>query len=176
MSCMLLEHSHSEDASLLQLEIIKVFWLLFFFFSPSECTAIFSKFIKWFFKKEFFKFFVAIWLVQYLLRLKVETLQRKWFLKTIISMCMLRLVVKQEIVQCSPDAILEIDHDPLWQAARSQGVDCLVAPYEADAQLAYLNKAGIVQAIITEDSDLLAFGCKKVLYYYILFSVQLAMV
>ncbi|XP_045148774.1 exonuclease 1 isoform X2 [Echinops telfairi] len=49
------------------------------------------------------------------------------------------------------------------QAARSQGVDCLVAPYEADAQLAYLNKAGIVQAIITEDSDLLAFGCKKVI-------------
>ncbi|XP_006868645.1 PREDICTED: exonuclease 1 [Chrysochloris asiatica] len=49
------------------------------------------------------------------------------------------------------------------KAARSQGVDCLVAPYEADAQLAYLNKAGIVQAIVTEDSDLLAFGCKKVI-------------
>ncbi|KAL4661580.1 hypothetical protein H8957_015437 [Semnopithecus entellus] len=49
------------------------------------------------------------------------------------------------------------------KAARSQGVDCLVAPYEADAQLAYLNKVGIVQAIITEDSDLLAFGCKKVI-------------
>ena len=52
--------------------------------------------------------------------------------------------------------------NPFAQAARSQGVDCLVAPYEADAQLAYLNKAGIVQAVITEDSDLLAFGCKKV--------------
>ncbi|XP_053768917.1 exonuclease 1 isoform X2 [Desmodus rotundus] len=49
------------------------------------------------------------------------------------------------------------------KAARAQGVDCLVAPYEADAQLAYLSKAGIVQAIITEDSDLLAFGCKKVI-------------
>uniref|UniRef100_A0A8C3VI13 Exonuclease 1 n=1 Tax=Catagonus wagneri TaxID=51154 RepID=A0A8C3VI13_9CETA len=49
------------------------------------------------------------------------------------------------------------------KAARAQGVDCLVAPYEADAQLAYLNKAGVVQAIITEDSDLLAFGCKKVI-------------
>nr|XP_020643128.1 exonuclease 1 isoform X1 [Pogona vitticeps]XP_020643136.1 exonuclease 1 isoform X1 [Pogona vitticeps] len=48
------------------------------------------------------------------------------------------------------------------KAARAQGVDCIVAPYEADAQLAYLNKTGIVQAIITEDSDLLAFGCKKV--------------
>ncbi|XP_070806737.1 exonuclease 1 [Pituophis catenifer annectens] len=48
------------------------------------------------------------------------------------------------------------------KAARAQGIDCLVAPYEADAQLAYLNKAGMVQAIITEDSDLLAFGCRKV--------------
>ncbi|NWT49557.1 EXO1 Exonuclease, partial [Erythrocercus mccallii] len=48
------------------------------------------------------------------------------------------------------------------KAARAQGVDCIVAPYEADAQLAYLNKTGVVQAIITEDSDLLAFGCKKV--------------
>ncbi|NWZ64982.1 EXO1 Exonuclease, partial [Acrocephalus arundinaceus] len=48
------------------------------------------------------------------------------------------------------------------KAARAQGVDCIVAPYEADAQLAYLNKTGLVQAIITEDSDLLAFGCKKV--------------
>ncbi|XP_043818497.1 exonuclease 1 [Dromiciops gliroides] len=49
------------------------------------------------------------------------------------------------------------------KAARSQGVDCIVAPYEADAQLAYLNKTGVVHAIITEDSDLLAFGCKKVI-------------
>ncbi|XP_071404101.1 exonuclease 1 [Pithys albifrons albifrons] len=48
------------------------------------------------------------------------------------------------------------------KAARARGVDCVVAPYEADAQLAYLNKIGMVQAIITEDSDLLAFGCKKV--------------
>lgn len=48
------------------------------------------------------------------------------------------------------------------QTARAQGIDCIVAPYEADAQLAYLNKTGMVQAVITEDSDLLAFGCKKV--------------
>ncbi|XP_029788896.1 exonuclease 1 [Suricata suricatta] len=49
------------------------------------------------------------------------------------------------------------------EAARSQGVDCLVAPYEADAQLAYLSRAGLVQAVVTEDSDLLAFGCRKVI-------------
>ncbi|XP_060788835.1 exonuclease 1 [Neoarius graeffei] len=49
------------------------------------------------------------------------------------------------------------------KAARARGVDCLVAPYEADAQLAFLNKTGIAQAVITEDSDLLAFGCKTVI-------------
>ncbi|XP_034148803.1 exonuclease 1 isoform X2 [Esox lucius] len=53
-------------------------------------------------------------------------------------------------------------HDVI-KAARTRGVDCVVAPYEADAQLAFLNKAGIAQAVITEDSDLLAFGCKKVI-------------
>ncbi|XP_056465295.1 exonuclease 1 [Gadus chalcogrammus] len=53
-------------------------------------------------------------------------------------------------------------HDVI-KAARARGVDCVVAPYEADAQLAFLSKVGLAQAIITEDSDLLAFGCKKVL-------------
>ncbi|XP_041107822.1 exonuclease 1-like [Polyodon spathula] len=53
-------------------------------------------------------------------------------------------------------------HDVI-KAARARGVDCVVAPYEADAQLAFLNKSGIAQVVITEDSDLLAFGCKKVL-------------
>lgn len=40
----------------------------------------------------------------------------------------------------------------------------VVAPYEADPQLAYLEKAGIVDAIVTEDSDLLVFGCRNVLF------------
>ncbi len=40
----------------------------------------------------------------------------------------------------------------------------VVAPYEADAQLAYLEQQGIVDAIITEDSDLAAYGCKTVLF------------
>ncbi|XP_034408456.1 exonuclease 1 [Cyclopterus lumpus] len=51
----------------------------------------------------------------------------------------------------------------LIKAARGRGVDCVVAPYEADAQLAFLTKSGLAQAVITEDSDLLAFGCNKVI-------------
>lgn len=48
------------------------------------------------------------------------------------------------------------------QECRKKGVDCIVAPYEADAQLAYLMKASLAQAIISEDSDLLVYGCQKV--------------
>ena len=48
------------------------------------------------------------------------------------------------------------------KACREKGVDCIVAPYEADAQLAYLNKCGIAQVVITEDSDLVLFGCDRV--------------
>ena len=42
------------------------------------------------------------------------------------------------------------------------GVAFLVSPYESDAQLAYLCRQGIVQAIITEDSDLIPYGAKRV--------------
>lgn len=40
----------------------------------------------------------------------------------------------------------------------------IVSPYEADPQLAYLLKSGIVRAVITEDSDLLAFGCSNIIF------------
>ncbi|TDL16707.1 hypothetical protein BD410DRAFT_614988 [Rickenella mellea] len=47
---------------------------------------------------------------------------------------------------------------------KAESVPYIVAPYEADAQLAYLERAGLVDGIITEDSDLLVFGCKNVLF------------
>lgn len=40
-----------------------------------------------------------------------------------------------------------------------KGVEFIVAPYEADSQLAYLYKIGYVDCIFTEDSDLVAYGC-----------------
>uniref|UniRef100_A0A1Q3EVH7 Exonuclease 1 n=1 Tax=Culex tarsalis TaxID=7177 RepID=A0A1Q3EVH7_CULTA len=52
----------------------------------------------------------------------------------------------------------------LIRECRKRNVDCVVAPYEADAQLAFLNKRGIAQVVITEDSDLMLFGCRKVLF------------
>ncbi|KAF9652654.1 PIN domain-like protein [Thelephora ganbajun] len=50
------------------------------------------------------------------------------------------------------------------KALRAEGIQYVVAPYEADAQLAYLERVGIADAIITEDSDLLVFGCQSVLF------------
>ncbi|KAJ2759729.1 Rad2 nuclease, partial [Coemansia nantahalensis] len=47
---------------------------------------------------------------------------------------------------------------------QEEGFQYLVAPYEADAQLAFLESQGIITAAISEDSDLIAFGCKKVLF------------
>lgn len=46
---------------------------------------------------------------------------------------------------------------------KNLGVKYLVAPYEADAELVYLERKGIVDAILSEDSDLLVFGAKCLL-------------
>ena len=40
----------------------------------------------------------------------------------------------------------------------------MIAPYEADAQLTYLINTDKVDAVITEDSDLLVFGCHTVIF------------
>lgn len=50
------------------------------------------------------------------------------------------------------------------QALKAENIPYVVAPYEADAQLAYLERTGIVDGILTEDSDLLVFGCQNVFF------------
>lgn len=50
------------------------------------------------------------------------------------------------------------------QELKKRNIEYFVAPYEADAQLAYLYKISYIDLVITEDSDLLAFGCEKVLF------------
>lgn len=44
---------------------------------------------------------------------------------------------------------------------RSLKIEFIVAPYEADAQLAYLYSQGKIDVVLTEDSDLLLFGANK---------------
>lgn len=62
---------------------------------------------------------------------------------------------------------VDITHEhalELMKESRKLGVDCITAMYEADSQLAYLNKIGEVQYVISEDSDLILFGCKKIVF------------
>jgi exonuclease 1 len=46
---------------------------------------------------------------------------------------------------------------------RRNNIQYVVAPYEADAQLAYLEQKGIINGVLSEDSDLLVFGVKRLL-------------
>jgi exonuclease 1 len=48
-------------------------------------------------------------------------------------------------------------------ALRASEFECIVAPYEADAQLAYLSGTNYVNHVMTEDSDALVFGCPSVI-------------
>jgi exonuclease-1 len=65
----------------------------------------------------------------------------------------------QQCIDITPEMALEF-----IKALRLHNVKYVVAPYEADAQLAFLEQQGIVDGIITEDTDLLVFGCKRCFY------------
>lgn len=51
----------------------------------------------------------------------------------------------------------------LIEELKRMGVSYVVAPYEADSQMAYLEKKGIIDGVLSEDSDLLVFGVKCLL-------------
>jgi exonuclease-1 len=50
----------------------------------------------------------------------------------------------------------------VWKVLKQENVQYIVAPYEADAQLTFLAVSRQVDAVITEDSDLIPFGCPRV--------------
>ena len=64
----------------------------------------------------------------------------------------------QKAVDVTPEMALQLINE-----LKNIGVRYVVAPYEADAQLAYLERQGIIQGILSEDSDLLVFGAKQLL-------------
>ncbi|UKK02460.2 hypothetical protein MACK_002553 [Theileria orientalis] len=43
-------------------------------------------------------------------------------------------------------------------------VAVIVSPFEADAQISYLCRSGIADIAISEDSDLVVYGCPKIIY------------
>lgn len=52
----------------------------------------------------------------------------------------------------------------LIQVLRQENVEFVVAPYEADAQMAFLARNGHVDLVITEDSDLIAYACPQIFF------------
>lgn len=52
----------------------------------------------------------------------------------------------------------------VMKECRKLGVEFLVAPYEADAQLDWMAMNGNIVCIITEDSDLVVYGAADILY------------
>ncbi|EXJ60325.1 exonuclease 1 [Cladophialophora yegresii CBS 114405] len=51
----------------------------------------------------------------------------------------------------------------LIEELKKLNVQYIVAPYEADAQLVYLERKGIIDGILAEDSDMLVFGATRLL-------------
>lgn len=62
-------------------------------------------------------------------------------------------------VDITPDLYI-----PLIKELIAHNISYIVAPYEADAELAYLSRMNLVDFVITIDSDLIAFGCSKILF------------
>lgn len=65
----------------------------------------------------------------------------------------------QRCVTVTPEMVATV-----MGALRPLGVRAMVAPYEADAQLAFLAATGEVDAVITEDSDLVVYGVPTLLF------------
>ncbi|KAL3616962.1 hypothetical protein CASFOL_039356 [Castilleja foliolosa] len=65
----------------------------------------------------------------------------------------------QKAVDISPSVAYD-----LIQVLKKENVSYVVAPYEADAQMTFLALDKRVDAVITEDSDLIAFGCPRIIY------------
>ncbi|KAH0789742.1 exonuclease 1 [Histomonas meleagridis] len=62
-------------------------------------------------------------------------------------------------IEITPDVL-----HPLLTTLKKHNIEFIVAPYEADAQLAFLAYNHIVDIVITEDSDLLVYKCPRTVY------------
>ena len=68
---------------------------------------------------------------------------RKYFMRS--------LVLRTKMIDLFIDILKQLD------------IELVIAPYEADSQIAYLVREGIADFAISEDSDLIAYGCPKLL-------------
>lgn len=64
----------------------------------------------------------------------------------------------QKCVDITPEMASTLIHE-----LKKLDIPYVVAPYEADAQLVYLEQQGLIDGILSDDSDLLVFGAKRLL-------------
>ncbi|TKA75286.1 hypothetical protein B0A55_05076 [Friedmanniomyces simplex] len=80
----------------------------------------------------------------------------------------LELLRMEKISQAHLELQKAVDVTPLMareliEELKLLDVPYVVAPYEADSQLAYLERQGVIDGVVSEDSDLLIFGTKCLL-------------
>jgi exonuclease 1 len=80
----------------------------------------------------------------------------------------LELYKARKVSQAYPEFQKAVDVTPymarqLIEELKKLNIQYVVAPYEADAQLAYLEKKGIIDGILSEDSDLLVYGARRLI-------------
>ncbi|XP_048141654.1 exonuclease 1 isoform X1 [Rhodamnia argentea] len=68
-----------------------------------------------------------------------------------------------ECYQKAVDITPSMAHE-LIQVLKQENISYVVAPYEADAQMTFLAVSKQVAAVITEDSDLIPFGCPRIIF------------
>ena len=51
---------------------------------------------------------------------------------------------------------------PVFRGLTGCGFKCIIAPYEADSQLAYMSRRGDVDVVLSRDGDMVAHGCRVV--------------
>lgn len=69
----------------------------------------------------------------------------------------------QDCFQRAVPVTVEMAREVIKQC-RKMNLEYIVAPYEADAQLAWMTMNGHIDCVLTEDSDLVVYGAPKVLY------------
>ncbi|CXI20846.1 exonuclease I, putative [Plasmodium berghei] len=72
----------------------------------------------------------------------------------VIKKCIQAITVSKEIIQS------------VINFCKKKNIYYIISPYEADAQLSYLCRMGFISCAISEDSDLLVYGCPRVLYKF----------
>ncbi len=76
---------------------------------------------------------------------------------------------KGEMAQARKNFIKAVDVTPAMahrviQKLKERNIQYVVAPYEADAQMTYLCQQGLIDIVLSEDSDYIPYGCRQMLF------------